>query len=261
MTLIISLAAQAAVVGRFTQVEGQVDLLRQGKIPAVAAKVQDGLEPGDVVRTKSKSRAQMRFVDDSVVTIAPESRIAVADFTYDAAGGRRHAVLRFFKGVIHTVVTRVVQVQQPDFLMETHTAALGVRGTENYTVLMPNATGVYLISGLLDVRSNNPQIEATLLLKAMEFTQVPRGMPPRLAKSITPAMLELLKSLMSTGLDERLMLGAGAGAGLERGGPQIPEVLGFPGGMDQYMQPYIPPQVVPPHLSPPAQRGGGQTAR
>jgi len=36
------LTAHAAVVGRFTQVVGQVDLLKQGKIPALAAKFQYG---------------------------------------------------------------------------------------------------------------------------------------------------------------------------------------------------------------------------
>ena len=42
---LFALAAHAAVVGRFTQVIGQVDLLKQGTIPALAARVQDGVEP------------------------------------------------------------------------------------------------------------------------------------------------------------------------------------------------------------------------
>lgn len=45
IALAVPLTAHTAVVGRFTQVSGQVDLLKQGKIPAVAVKVQDGVEP------------------------------------------------------------------------------------------------------------------------------------------------------------------------------------------------------------------------
>jgi hypothetical protein len=251
VTLLIAVAAQAATVGRFTLVEGQVDVLKRGQVPAAAAKTGDGVEPGDVIRTKSKSKAQVKFVDDSFVTMAPESRIAVADFTYDAASGERRAVLRFFKGVMHTLVTRVQQLQQPDFLMETHTAGLGVRGTENYTVLLPNATGAYLISGLLEVRSNNRQIPETVQLTGMEFTMIPLGQPPRLPKKITPATLETLKALMDTGLKDTTFLGVGGGPSLGSG-PQIPEILDFPGS-PEYMQPVIPPKLVPPVLTPPVQ--------
>lgn len=242
--------AQAAVVGRFTAVEGQVDILKQGKIPATPARLNDGVEPGDVIRTKSKAKAQVKFVDDSQVTMAPESRIAVADFTYDAARGERRAVLRFFKGVMHTVVTRILKAQEPDFLMETHTAVMGVRGTETYTVLLPNATGAYLIEGLLEVRSNNPQIQGVQLLKRMEFTTIPLGQLPTRPKPIGPAMQEMLKNLMNTGLKETAFLGAGTeprGPGV----PAIPEVLGFT-GQERLMQPIIPPQVVPPVVTPPA---------
>ena len=54
LSLLITAAAQAAAVGRFTQVQGQVDVLHHGKIPAVAAKLSDGVEPGDVIRTKAQ---------------------------------------------------------------------------------------------------------------------------------------------------------------------------------------------------------------
>ena len=243
VTLLISAAAHAAAVGRFTLVEGEVDVLHHGKVPAVAAKLNDGVEPGDVIRTKSKAKAQVKFVDDSFVTMAPDSRIAVADFTYDAASGERRAVLRFFKGVMHTLVTRVEQVQQPDFLMETHTAVLGVRGTENlHACMLPNATGAYLISGLLEGRSNNPQIPETVLLNPMEFTMVPLNQPPRAVRKITPAMLETLKILMDTGLKDSAFLGVGTGAGLGSG-TQIFEMLGFREARS--MQPALTPKLVP----------------
>ncbi len=244
-TLLISFSAQAAAVGRFTLVEGQVDVLHHGKVPAVAAKTGDGVEAGDVIRTKSKAKAQVTFVDDSFVTMAPESRITVADFTYNAATRERHAVLRFFKGVMHTVVTQLIKVQEPDFITETHTAVLGVRGTETYTVLLPHATGAYLINGLLEARSNNPQIPGTVLLHPMEFSLIPLGQSAQLGRKITPGMVDTLKVLMNTGLKDTAFLGTGAGLGSES---QVPENLELP--RDQ--QPVIPPKVVPPIITPPA---------
>ncbi len=243
-TLLIASSAQAAAVGRFTLVEGAVEVLHHGKVPAAAAKLNDGVEPGDVIRTKSKAKAQVKFVDDSFVTMSPDSRITVADFTYNAATGERHAVLRFFKGVLHTLISSRIKVQEPDFLMETHTAVLGVRGTENYTVLLPNGTGAYLISGLLEARSINPQFPETVLLNTMEFTLVPLNQPPRPVRKITPAMLAALKVLMNTGLKDTAFLGTGASLGSES---QVPEIL----DLQRDLQPVIPPKLVPPVITPP----------
>jgi hypothetical protein len=246
LSLLITASARAAAVGRFTLVQGKVEVLHHAKLPAAAAWLNDGVEPGDVIRTKARSRAQLKFVDDSTITIAPESRLAVADFDFDADTGQRHrVVLRFFKGVFHTLVSRVQQGQQPGFMMETHTAILGVRGTETYTVLLPAATGAYLVSGLLTASSNNPQIPPSVLLKAMQFTMIPLGRPPGLPQVLTPGMLQALKNLMDTGLKESAYLGAGAAPG-SGGGPNIPEILGFPGAPKLYMQPVIPPTLAPP---------------
>ena len=77
--------AAAEVVGHFSQVEGRVDLLKSGNLPAIPVKIQDGVEPGDVVRTKTLSKAQITFVDNSVMTISPESRVGIEAYMFDPA--------------------------------------------------------------------------------------------------------------------------------------------------------------------------------
>jgi len=252
LALAAPLAAQAAEVGRFTMVTGQVDLLRQGKIPGVPARVQDGVEPGDVVRTKSKSKAQLKMVDDTVITLAPESRLAVADFSYDAARGERRAALKIFRGLVHTLVTRLINVEEANFLMETHTAGLGVRGTEWYTLLAPAFTSVYLVQGRLDVRSNLPTLPAVLSLGPRQFTQVPLGRQPRLPQPLTPALLQMLQRLMEIGVQEPGGLGLG-GEITAPGGSAIP--LELPVSPERQMQPTIPPTLQPAPVAP-QPRGG-----
>ena len=120
----------AEVVGHLTQIQGRVELLKGGKLPAAEAKAQDGVEPGDVLRTKSFSRAQIAFLDNTTVTISPESRIAIEEYRFDPGKGKRSAVLQLFQGLAHFVVSQVYKVQEPDFIVKTHTAAMGVRGTD-----------------------------------------------------------------------------------------------------------------------------------
>ena len=228
--LAIPLTAHAAVVGRFTLIKGQVDVLKGGKVPGIPAKVQDGVEPGDVIRTKSGAKAQLSMVDASVITLAPESRLAVADYHYDPARGERRAVLRLFRGLVHTVVNRIIKTEEPDFLMETHTATIGVRGTDWYTLLGPNSTGVYLPNGILSVSSNLPAVKGSIRLPSRHFTQVLQGLPPSVPQPLTPEILRMLEKLMDTGLTDG---GLGFGSPASGTGAQYQTPLTLPGSPDQ----------------------------
>jgi hypothetical protein len=200
IALAVPLAAHASVAGRFTLVTGKVDLLKQGKLPAIPAKVQDGVEPGDIIRTKSKSKAQLQMIDDSIIRLAPESRLAIADYQYQAATQERRAVLRFFRGLMQATVKRIIKTEEPDFIIETHTAVVGVRGSNPILLLRPLATFVYLPEGLLDVSSNDPNIPLKVPVHSWEWLQIPSGQQPYLPQPMTPAMLQIIEQMMNTGV-------------------------------------------------------------
>jgi hypothetical protein len=127
--------------------------------------------------------------------------------------------------------------------METHTAVIGVRGTDWYTLLAPAFTSVYLPRGNLGVSSNLPTLPALLLLQSMQFTQVPMGKQPFLAKPMTMEMIGILERLMDTGLVPGGLLGPG---GLPSGGGEYQLTPGLPTSPDQRLrQEYIPPVLVP----------------
>lgn len=194
-------AAPAEVVGRLTQVEGQVDLLKGGKLPATPAKLEDGVEPGDVLRTKSLSKAQVTFIDNTVITISPESRIAIEEYMFDPAKGKRSAVLQLFKGMALAVVSKIFKVEQPDFVVKTHTAIMGVRGTEVGIRLGPNDSTFLNFQGLTRVANIFPEVSGDLFRKAAKVaysfgnafvdlqdhqgTTVYGGFPPTLPFTIT----------------------------------------------------------------------------
>jgi len=194
-----ALSAQAAPVGRFLSIEGQVDLLKGGKLPAMAAKVTDPVDLKDVIRTKSRSRAQVLFVDDTTITLAPESRVAVADYFYDRDKGVRRTLVQVFQGLAHTVVKQVLQAQEPDFIMQTHTVVIGVRGTEWYTLILPSLTTVFNIEGLLDLRSSNPRVAGSLLLPALQFSEIRLDQPPGAPRDLTSGILSTLRRMMFSG--------------------------------------------------------------
>jgi hypothetical protein len=245
--------AHASVVGRFSLITGQVDLLKQGKLPAVSANMQDGVEPGDIIRTKTRSKAQLTMVDNSVITLAPDSRLAIADYQYNPTQESRRAVVRLFRGLVHTLVNRVIKTEEPDFIMETHTAVIGVRGTNFYTLVAPGFSSTFLAHGTLGVSSNLSTLPALLLLHSMQFTQIPLGKQPYLAQTLTPEMLAMLERLMDTGLTGSSGFGFGSPTPGTGGQVQYPFML--PGSPDQKLLQQTIPPVLQPHqqISPPVQ--------
>ena len=248
--LVVPLTSHAAVVGRFSLVRGEVDVLKAGKIPAIPAKFQDGVEVGDIIRTKAKAKAQLTMVDDSVITLAPETRLAIADYQYNPVREERRVVLRAFRGLVHTVVNRIIKTEEPDFIMETHTAIIGVRGTNWYTLLGPGSTLTALQFGALFVTPNVSGAQGKLL-HSMQYIQSPK---PFLVQVLTPEILRMLEQMMETGLTD-----SGLGLGLPTSGKvdQFQSPLTLPLSPDQkLLMQTIPPTLVPtpqtlPQVQPP----------
>jgi hypothetical protein len=184
LVLALPQGASAEAVGHLTQVQGRVDLLKGGKLPANPVKVGDAVAEGDVLRAKSLSKAQITFVDNTTLTMSPESRIAIEKYMFDPAKGKRSAVVQLFQGMVLAVVSKIYQTEQPDFVVKTHTAIMGIRGTEVGIRLAPNSSQFLNFQGLTRVCSNFPEIPGCVNLKTMEATEVLFGKTPMMKYEI-----------------------------------------------------------------------------
>jgi hypothetical protein len=257
--------AQAEVVGHLTLMKGRVDILRGGQLPATPAKVNDGVQTSDVIRSRSASKAQITFIDKSTLTIGPESRVAIEAYMFDAAKQKRNAVLQLFQGLAHVVVNKVYKPGEPDFVVETHTAIMGVRGTEFGIRLQPNSTTVLNLRGVLQVGNILPQVSQLFLkafkvayafgpcndksgrwvcLKDKQGTTVAKGMPPSQPFSFTMADWESFLGQLDSALGS-----SSSGPG---GGSSMP--LGI---ISRYVTPGGGPQGVDPGFGPRGAQGSG----
>jgi hypothetical protein len=210
--------AQADVVGNLTQVEGRVDILRGGKLPAIGVKLNDGVQVGDVIRTKSQSKSQITFIDKSTLTISPESRVAIEAYMFNSSQNKRNAVVQLFQGLAHIAVSKIFKAAEPDFIVKTQTAIIGVRGTDFGVRLYPNSADVLNFEGLLQVGNRLPEVshlfrrafkvaysfspggagQHWVFLKTMQGTSVGLGLPPSAVFEVTPAMKSSFMDMFST---------------------------------------------------------------
>ena len=240
----------AEVVGKLTQVEGRVELLKGGKLPAAAVQVQDGVSPGDVLRTKSLSRAQITFLDNTTVTISPESRLAINEYLFDPGKGKRSAVLELFQGLAHLVVTQVFKVQEPDFLVKTQTAVMGVRGTDVGIRLNPNDTTFLDFHGLVRVANIFPEVGPAVDLKDMQGSVVGGGLPPTIPFAITEEDRQLFMRQLHEGPQTWTSFGGGVPPGPTANLPNAvsPAVTNLVNALFNNLA--ITPRVAPPMVSP-----------
>ena len=242
--------AQAAdVVGRLTQVEGRVDLLRGGKLPAIPVTLNDGVQVGDVLRTKSMSKAQITFTDNSTMTISPESRVGIETYMFDSSKDKRNSVVQLFQGLAHVAVSKIFKAAEPDFVVKTQTAIMGVRGTDFGVRIYPNSSDVLNFEGLLQVGNILPEVsqlfrrafkvaysfstggasgQRWVFLKDMQGTTVGQGLPPSAVFAVTPAMKTSFMDMFST-LGSQGPGGGGVTAGISPGGGGTPMGNAAPG--------------------------------
>lgn len=86
------------------------------------------VERGDTLVTAADGNVQVRFVDDALLMVRPNSRIRVDD--YRVEGSKLHSVLSLIAGGIRTLTGRIGKTQRDAYLMNTPTATIGVRGTD-----------------------------------------------------------------------------------------------------------------------------------
>lgn len=150
--LLAPLAVWADAVGSFTKIEGQVDLVRTTGGGAAVVRVGDSVSMGDAIRTKRNSKAEIQFKDESVIQLAPETRISIDEYSF-RGGARERGMIGLFRGKIRAIVSKLRASVIPaslggsDFNIKTPTAIAGVKGTDLIVYYERGVSGVMFLSG------------------------------------------------------------------------------------------------------------------
>lgn len=160
-------SSAGAAVGRFTLVEGTVDLLKGGNLPAIPAKINLSVEEKDIIRTKSASRAEITMADSTILRIAQRSRIDINE--YSASDHEKKNVVKLDRGKVEAVVEKkpVVRInigaQANSFEIHTPNAVAGVRGTAFFVSYEKNVSITLVKDGNVCVSNINSPANAVCM--------------------------------------------------------------------------------------------------
>jgi len=114
--------------GKVTEVEGQVKIIRSGA--ETPAKTGTAIMPGDEIVTGANSRVRIWFRDESVITLAPNSRFRVDALEYQP-GTRRKSAFTLVTGKARAMVSGwFSKTPEQDYQIKALSTVAGVRGTE-----------------------------------------------------------------------------------------------------------------------------------
>ena len=85
----------------------------------------------DKIHTAGSGHVHVRFVDDALVSVRPDSLLEIVRYEYDAANPAASVVkFNLENGVIRAISGRAAKEARENFRMNTPIAAIGVRGTD-----------------------------------------------------------------------------------------------------------------------------------
>lgn len=119
----------AAVV---VKIAGEAFAVRDGKEIALTQDAE--IFVTDEIRTSGGAKVEIRFHDETEVSIGPDSQIQVSDFSYDASGTPPPSfAMHVVEGLVRTATGQVVKMNPEAFSVTTPLGTAGIRGTVIWT--------------------------------------------------------------------------------------------------------------------------------
>jgi len=162
--------------GKFTYITGNASVKRAEKV--LTPVVGDPIFTKDLVSTQDKSRAKILLVDESLLTIGPNSTLEITESMIK--DGKRTDIITLTLGKLHTKVEKLLTPEER-FEVHTPTAVAGVRGTEWVSIVKETnpstISSFYVLKGSLFVQNPEFPTQGVTVLQG-QHTIVPKGAPP-----------------------------------------------------------------------------------
>src|SRR3972149_5050180 len=265
-----ALALSQTSVGKFTFLQGRVDVLRQPAPRAMPVKMGDAVFVGDIIRAKSASKAEITFNDGNIVRVASGTRVEISEYMFDEAKGK--GILKLSRGKVQAIIQekiakRIATFGEANrFEIHTPTAILGVRGTNFVVLYQRNSSSVFVWEGT--VLAYSPKFpDMAVTVNAGYVTTIPLDQPAQPARPATDAEKKMYEGdfALTEGSGEKSeaedtviseATTAPAEPGAPEPGPESPTPIGTltetPQALTQIVQPLPITETQPLILEPPA---------
>ena len=111
----------------------------------------DAVHVGETLEVAAGAKLKLRMDDGSIIAIASEGRLTIADYRIGNGGESRTATLSLGAGLLRAVVSALKG--SPHFEVDTATGVAAVRSTDWFIEAQPGSTQVGVLEGRVSLRS------------------------------------------------------------------------------------------------------------
>jgi hypothetical protein len=133
---------------------------------------------GDRVITSAEGRLEIACIDGSTIIVAAQTTVTLSEFTTNANGTGRTAVLDMVEGLVRVGLSRLGVWQR--FEVTTPTAIAAVRSTEWIVETAPGHSAVFVVHGRVEVVDR--ELKGGVILDPGDGTDIRAGAAPTVAK-------------------------------------------------------------------------------
>lgn len=127
LALAWSAAAQAEVAGRVLVAVGDTVAVRGSAEIRLAAGTP--VEKGDTLRVGDASNLQVRFTDEAIMALRPNSTVRIDDYAFVNKADSDKSLFSLVKGGLRTITGIIGRNSRKNYAVTTETSTIGIRGT------------------------------------------------------------------------------------------------------------------------------------
>jgi hypothetical protein len=133
----IALPASDSAVGSVKTAHGTSSIIRN--MEPVAAKNGTRVFQNDVLKTGTDGAMAIVFRDDTLLSLGPDSEVAINEFLFSPAEGKLSIVTKLLRGTAACMTGIIGKLSPQSVRFETPVANIGIRGTK-FAVKVENTT-------------------------------------------------------------------------------------------------------------------------
>ncbi|HOJ40403.1 MAG TPA: FecR family protein [bacterium] len=143
-----------------------------------ALRIKDRVYPGDTIKTGFRSRLTLCLVDETTITLGPQSDFQLDNFSFTPSKNQREASVKVLMGKARFSIRRVLAAPSR-FQVTTPTAVAGVKGTKFVVWVLSTELSRFLVTqGVITIRNLLPSLPAEIVLRAGFASDVRSGQEP-----------------------------------------------------------------------------------
>ena len=118
-----------------------------------AAVVNEILKEDDTISTKNNAKLQIKFIDDTIVTLGKNTTLSIKDYVIDGENSKVN--LEVNNGDFKVISGQISKLARENFALQAKTATIGIRGTVFVGKLDQKVDKIGCLEGAIDVKIGN----------------------------------------------------------------------------------------------------------